>query len=207
MITITQLAKELNVSRATLYSDVSKAGLSIDTLTDAKQGRNKPLTEEGECLIRQLYVKKKEEIRQDKCVNDTLTRQADTSENASKRVKQLTDELTAAIARAEEAERQLAAAEQQAKQDKQLIEQLHGIIEEKNATIADKQRTIEQQERNMERLNTTIQAQAMTAAAQATAIQELSSRGWLQRIFHIGAGKSKPQKVVTVDNDQEQKGE
>lgn len=57
-MTITELAKELKLSRQSVYNAVKNNGMSIDTLTAVTQGNKKELTAEGVKVIRQLVKNK-----------------------------------------------------------------------------------------------------------------------------------------------------
>ena len=57
-MTITELAKELKLSRQSVYNVLKSNGVSIDTLTTVTQGNKRELTAEGVKTIRQLVKKK-----------------------------------------------------------------------------------------------------------------------------------------------------
>lgn len=125
MLTISDIAKELNVSRGTVYNAIVKAGLSIDSLTVEKQGNKRILSADGEKTVRELFANDTGKEASKRTVNDSLTKE---NERLTATVKRLTDELTAEKAK-------LAAAEEQRLRDQQTIEQLNRTVEAQNATI------------------------------------------------------------------------
>lgn len=164
-MTISELAKELGVSRGTVYNLLDKAGISVNDLTEKKQGNRRLLTDYGQKTVRNLLLS----------VNsaDTVNRLNNALETAEETVKALTveletykttnEKLTAELERAredldrktEKHAQDLQAASDQHEQDQITIDRLMGTIEAQNATI---------------------QAQAMTAAAQTATIQAMQQR-------------------------------
>lgn len=150
-MTISDLAKELGVSRGTVYNVLDKAGISVNNLTEKKQGNKRILTEHGQRTVKNLLLN----------VNsaDNFIRLNNELETAKNTVKKLTVELETArgelASEMEKHAQELQAASDWHAQDQATIDRLMGTIEAQNATI---------------------QAQAMTAAAQTATIQAMQQR-------------------------------
>lgn len=168
-MTISDLAKELGVSRGTIYNAIVKAGLDIDSLTEKKQGNKRILRADCQETVRSIVKEaskidtvndsltvSKETVNADSALTVELTEKLNTYKAANEK---LTEELEKAredLARATaQHEKELQAASDQHAQDQATIDHLRGTVEAQTATI---------------------QAQAMTAAAQTATIQAMQQR-------------------------------
>lgn len=166
-MTITELAKELKLSRQTLYNVINNNGLSIDTLTTVKDGYKKELTAEGIKTICQLVKKRpsKGERNYTALRNkiDTLTAELET-------VKADKDKLTSELETARADNDKLTAELDTAKRDgEDLKKDIDRLTAEVETVKADKEKLTEE----LEELKADNSILIKTTATQAVTIQRM----------------------------------
>lgn len=122
MKTIAEIAKELGVSRQSVYARVKEAGVNISELTKEKRGKQTFFNDDAVKLI--MSACQKERVKQERVNEDKKTRE----DELTKQLEALTRELEEARAKIME--------------DQQEIARLRSIEEEQRHTISSQAETI-----------------------------------------------------------------
>lgn len=122
MKTIAEIAKDLGVSRQSVYARVKEAGVNLNDLTKEKRGKQTFFDDDAVKVI--MSACQKERVKQERVNNDTKTRE----EDLTKKLEELTRELEEARAKIME--------------DQQEIQRLKLIEETQLQTIAAQAQTI-----------------------------------------------------------------
>ena len=161
-MTISDLAKELGVSRGTIYNAIVKAGLDIDSLTEKKQGNKRILRADCQETVRSI-VKEASKID---TVNDSLTVSKETVNADSALTVELTEKLNTYKAANEKLTEEL----EKARED----------LARATAQHAQDQATIDHLRHSVEELTETVKGMTLTAATQAASIQAMQQN--MQRL-------------------------
>ena len=122
MKTIAEIAKDLGVSRQSVYSRVKEAGVNLNDLTKEKRGKQTFFDDDAVKVI--VSACQKEHVKQERVKADTKTRE----DELTKQLEALTRELEEARAKIME--------------DQQEIARLRAVEEEQRHTISSQAETI-----------------------------------------------------------------